>query len=74
MSVTRILGQNLEFEFRGQSKIKYTIKPQYMKKHKKLMAGLVRVSHAGVPQHIVQRENNRQLCSGGEGATTNDMS
>ena len=30
------------------------------------MARLVRVSPVGVPQHIVQRGNNRQVCYGGE--------
>lgn len=30
------------------------------------MARLVRVSPVGVPQHIVQRGNNRQVCFGGE--------
>ena len=30
------------------------------------MARLVRVSPVGVPQHIVQRGNNRQICFGGE--------
>ncbi len=30
------------------------------------MARLVRVSPVGVPQHIVQRGNNRQACFGGE--------
>ena len=29
------------------------------------MARLVRVSPVGVPQHIVQRGNNRQVCFGG---------
>jgi len=30
------------------------------------MARLVRVSPVGVPQHIIQRGNNRQICFGGE--------
>jgi putative transposase len=30
------------------------------------MARLVRVSPVGVPQHVIQRGNNRQLCFGGE--------
>jgi len=30
------------------------------------MARLIRVSPIGVPQHIVQRGNNRQVCFGGE--------
>ena len=30
------------------------------------MARLVRVSPVGVPQHIIQRGNNRQVCFGGE--------
>lgn len=30
------------------------------------MARLVRVSPVGVPQHIVQRGNYRQICFGGE--------
>ena len=30
------------------------------------MARLARVSPVGVPQHVIQRGNNRQLCFGGE--------
>lgn len=30
------------------------------------MARLVRVSPVGVPQHVIQRGNNRQICFGGE--------
>ena len=49
----------------GQSKIKCAIICK-LEKGVSLMARLVRVSPVGVPQHIVQRGNNRQVCFGGE--------
>ena len=49
----------------GQSNIKCAIICK-LQKGVLLMARLVRVSPVGVPQHIVQRGNNRQVCFGGE--------
>lgn len=49
----------------GQSKIKHAVMSK-LQQGVWLIARFVRVRPVEVPQHIVQRGNNRQVCFGGE--------
>ncbi len=56
---------NKTIHIRGQSN-KYLLSDLYEKKFYDAMVRLARVAPVGVPQHIIQRGNNRQACFAGE--------